>query len=100
MKDKLIAYLGFARKSGNLIFGVDNCIVKSGKIFMIIIDSKLADNSKKKVSKIIEAKPDCDMLTINNLDEVLGTTNCKAIGIASNDLANAIRQLYKKEVQN
>ena len=94
MKDKLIAYLGFARKSGNLIFGVDNCIAKSGKICLVIIDKTLADNSKKKITKIVDAKPDCDMLAVDNLDDILGTTNCKAVGIASIDLAKAIRQLY------
>ena len=101
MKDKLIAYLGFAQKSKNLIFGVDNIEAKERKIVMAIIDSSLSDNSLNKLNNIANRNNFHIFMSDSSLDELLGTHNCKAIGLISRDLSLAIKKLnILKEVQN
>ena len=101
MKDKLIAYLGFALKSGNLVFGVDNIEAKANKVVIAIFDDTLSDNSCNKLHNLVSRTNiklyNSDIL----MDELLGRNNCKAIGITSKDLANAIKELnILKEVRN
>ncbi len=101
MKDKLITYLGFATKSGNVIYGVDNIIAKSSKVIVAIFDEKLSNNSKNKLTNCA-LRNDVKLYKSNiNLDDLLNKTNCKAIGITSKDLAKAIVELnYLEEVRN
>ena len=49
MKSKLESYLGFARKSGNLISGAGTCEINmaKGKVKLLIIAEDTAENSKK-----------------------------------------------------
>ncbi len=55
MKKKVISYLGFAKKSGNLISGVNTCIfaLAKGKVKLIIIAEDISANSEKKIIKEI-----------------------------------------------
>lgn len=101
MWEKLIAYLGFALKSNNLVFGVDNIEAKSKKVVMIIFDDSLSDNSSNKLHNIATRNNISIYNTDKTLDELLNKNNCKAIGITSKDLATAIKELkLLKEVQN
>jgi ribosomal protein L7Ae-like RNA K-turn-binding protein len=54
MDKKTASYLGFARKSGNLITGTDTCMRagKSGRIKLLIICEDTAEGSKKKMVKL------------------------------------------------
>ena len=99
--EKLKAYLGFAIKSGKVIYGVDNIEAKANKVAIVIFDDSLSDNSCNKLINIAKRYK----LPVYNLDilldELLGKNNCKAIGILSKDLAKAIKELnILKEVQN
>jgi len=100
MVKKLNAYLGFAQRSGNLVYGVDNIKAKEKKVIIAICDDSLSNNSYNKLSNIARRSN----ITIYHSDisiaELLGKTNCKAIGIMSKDLAKAIIELnLLKEVQ-
>ncbi|MBQ4557924.1 MAG: hypothetical protein IJA61_00920 [Clostridia bacterium] len=88
MENKLATYLGFAIKSRQLIYGVDNILEKARKVEIIICDEKLSENSLKKVMNL--EKP---IYTYPDLDVLLNTTNCKAIAITSKELAKAIKEL-------
>lgn len=99
--EKLKAYLGFAIKSGNLIYGVDNIEAKATKVTIAIFDDSLSDNS---CNKLINVANRYNIKVYNSdilLDELLEKNNCKAIGIMSKDLAKAIKELnILKEVRN
>jgi ribosomal protein L7Ae-like RNA K-turn-binding protein len=56
MQNKLYGYLGFAKKSGNLISGFETCIfaMKKHKVKLLIISADAAGNTVSKMEK--EAK--------------------------------------------
>ena len=55
MKKKLISYMGFAKKSGNLIAGVNTCTfgMNRGKVKLVILAEDISENSEKKILKEI-----------------------------------------------
>lgn len=94
MKDKLATYLGFAIKSGNVVYGVDNIETKLSKVVIAIFDDRLGDNSVNKLGNLCVRNNTKMYKTIDcDLDLILATHNCKAIGITSKDLAKAIQEL-------
>lgn len=54
MDRKTASYLGFARKSGNLLTGTDTCTraAKSGKLRLLIICEDTAEGTRKKMIKL------------------------------------------------
>ncbi len=55
MNKKVISYLGFAKKSGNLMAGVNTCTfaLKKGKVRLVILAEDISENSEKKIMKEI-----------------------------------------------
>lgn len=51
MREKIHSYLGFARKSGNLIVGQETCAqaMKNGKIKLLFMTEDLSENTSKKL---------------------------------------------------
>ena len=102
MIDKFRTYIGFAIKSKSIVYGVDNIESNLAKDCMVIIDKSLSDNSLNKLQNVV-SKANIKIFTIDNitLDELLHTSNCKAIGLTSVNLASAIRELnLMSEVRN
>jgi len=96
-----MTYLGFAVKSGNVIYGVDNIISKANKVVIAVYDDRLSDNSLNKLNNTTLRNDIALYKSDINLDDLLNKTNCKAIGITSKDLAKAIVELkYLEEVRN
>ena len=55
MNRKIISYLGFAKKSGNLMAGVNTCTfaMAKGKVKLMILAEDISENSEKKIMKEI-----------------------------------------------
>lgn len=55
MKKKVISYLGFAKKSGNLVSGVNTCTftMAKRKAKLVILAEDISENSEKKIMKEI-----------------------------------------------
>ena len=53
MNRKVISYLGFAKKSGNLLTGVNTCsfAMAKGKVKLMILAEDISENSRKKIMK-------------------------------------------------
>ena len=58
MREKILSYLGFAAKSGNLISGSNafKAESKKKKIEMLLITEDTSENTKKEMIKIAEMK--------------------------------------------
>lgn len=52
MRQKIESYLGFAKKSRNLITGYNTCVVSIKKIKLLIIAEDLSENTVKKLIKL------------------------------------------------
>ena len=98
-KDKVKAYLGFAVKSGKIIFGVDKLLESSKKPHLILICSTQND----KVSGKVLRYGDNNNVTCIKLDDglvlgdIIGRDNCKVIGILDLNLAIAIKNEFQME---
>ena len=55
MNRKIISYLGFAKKSGNLLAGGNTCTyaMAKGKVKLMILAEDISENSEKKIMKEI-----------------------------------------------
>ena len=55
MRSKVESYLGFAKKSGNLMSGSNTCIfgMAKGKVKLVILADDISENSEKKMMKEI-----------------------------------------------
>ena len=53
MRSKVESYLGFAKKSGNLMSGSNTCIfvMAKGKVRLVILADDISENSEKKMMK-------------------------------------------------
>ena len=53
MRSKINSYLGFAKKSGNLMSGTNTCIfgISKGKVKLVILAEDISENSEKKIMK-------------------------------------------------
>lgn len=57
MKKQTETYLGFAKKSGNLLAGYNTCVsaMNKGKIKLLIICEDIAENSMEKITGLARA---------------------------------------------
>lgn len=91
MNNKISAYLGFAIKSGKVIFGYDNLKDYNKKLYLIIICHS-ANNKYIDFSLSKQKTTGCDLLRTKDvlLDQLVNKVNCKIIGIKNKELATAI----------
>ncbi len=87
---KIKAYIGFAKKSRQITFGVDDIIkLKNAKV--IIVSDSLGESSMKKVKNYSETKK-IEMLCLKSEDfKNLENESIKAIAITDKGLADAIK---------
>lgn len=52
MRNKIDSYLGFAKKSRNLLTGYNTCVFAIKKIKLLIITEDLSENTVKKLLKL------------------------------------------------
>lgn len=91
--DKIVAYLGFAIKKGSVIFGVDAAEAYRKKIFLIVYDETLSDNSRKSAEKI-RKKHKCTSIRFKGmtLSEIVYRNNCKFVALTDKALGDAIEK--------
>ena len=87
---KISAYLGFAIKSGKIIFGYDNLFTSKKHPLLVLISADLADKMRIKVidycnnMNIVYRELD---LTIS---EIISRDNCKVVAVLDQGLTDAI----------
>ena len=90
MINKLSTYIGFAKKSKQIIIGTDNILV-SNKVQIVIVSSALSQNATKKIT---------NKFKVYSLDDemffkVVGLQGVKAIAITDENLGKAIKNLLE-----
>lgn len=100
MRSKLASYMGFAKKSGNLLMGFNTCVASMGKkkIKLLIITTDISPNTGKKIEK--EAKKHQVPYRIygktDELSQMAGTGGRSIFGITDQNFADVIL----KEIEN
>ena len=91
MNDKVKSYLGFCIKKGSMVVGYNDLETVRKRIYLVICDKTLGENTFKKVVKLVE-KFGCPLLV--SQEEVANYVyrDCKILGIKDKNLANAVIQ--------
>ena len=76
--NKIISYLGFAKKSNNCVSG-QTALRKSNKKFYLIIVCESACDNLKNLAKNLANKHECEFIVINKLDEIFHQNDIKII---------------------
>ena len=87
--DKIKTYIGFAKKSKSIVFGLDS--IKDKKVELIMFSESLSESSKLSCVKEAE-KNKCNYYEISaeEMYVLIGLDKVKAFAIINKDLAKAI----------
>lgn len=96
--NKIFSYVGFALKAGKVLFGVDSLETTKKKVFLVLYDETLAENSWKRLEKAKE-NFSCAALPLKEgeLERMVHRENTKCISLQEKALAEAILKEYQKE---
>ena len=94
MKKKVISYLGFAKKSGNLVSGVNTCAfaMAKRKVKLMILAEDISENSEKKIMKEIR-KYGVPFVKYGNSDELshaVGTSGRSVFAVCDDNFSKVI----------
>ncbi len=93
--EKIISYLGFARKSNNIIIGQSTLKTTTKTVYLIMVCSSATDNLKNLAHNLAK-KHDCPIVIINGmLSELTHLDNVKIIGLTDYNLSKAIIDTMK-----
>lgn len=94
MRKKIDSYLGFAKRSRNLVMGYNTCLLSMNKrkLKLLILASDVSENTMKKlVNAAIEGKVIYRIYgTCDELSQACGTTGRGVFGITDQNFANVI----------
>lgn len=95
-ENKIKSYLGFAIKSGKVVFGYDNLFITKKMPLLTLISATQGEKMRDKVIAFcLEKKIKCIVLPFA-LEDILGR-NCKVISILDSSLSSAIYNELKME---
>ncbi len=104
MRSKTISYLGFAKKSGNLIAGTGTCTsaMEKGKIKLLIITRDTAEGSREKLIQRARARgvPLEIYGESETLSHAVGGSGRNVFGITDGHFAKVIREAIQAESEN
>jgi len=101
MNRKIISYLGFAKKSGNLVAGVNTCTfaLKKGKVKLMVLAEDISENSEKKIMKEIR-RYGVNYVKYGNSDEMshaIGSEGRNVFAICDDNFAKVICDVIDQE---
>lgn len=97
---KIKTYINFAKRSRNIIYGLDD-ILKSKNIHLVCISNSLGENSTNKIEKFVLENNIFKIILDNNVfNDLLQSTSIKIFAITDINLANAIKMNFTNGVSN
>lgn len=88
--EKIKAYIGFAIRSGKVIFGSDKLFESKKFPYLVLISSTQNEKVTGKVVRFCESNGSLVFKLSEDLGAMIGRENCKVIGILDKDLSSAI----------
>ena len=101
MDDKVLRYMGFARKAGSLVSGVNTCTytMNKGKAALVILAEDISENSEKKIMKEIR-KSGADFVKYGqkaDLSHAVGQAERSVFAITDDQFAKTILNEIMRE---
>ena len=94
MQSKAMSLMGFAKKSGNLVSGVNTCsfAIGKGKAKLVILADDISAGSEKKIMKEIRKKgvPYIKYGTIDELSHIAGESGRSVFAVLDKGFAESI----------
>lgn len=92
--NKIFSYMGFAKKSGNLMAGVNTCTfaMNKGKVRLMILSEDISENSEKKIMKEIR-KHGVSYVKYGNSEELshaVGTSGRSVFAVCDENFSKVI----------
>ena len=98
MVNKLESLLGFAVKSGKIVFGFDNLCETRKNVKLVICSPTVNEKVKQKLILLCNHK-NWDLIeTLELLEGLIHRENCKVVGIVDKNMASAILNLENIKV--
>lgn len=101
MKKKTHSYLGFARKSGNLLSGGNTCLIAGakGRLKLLIIAEDASENSREKVIRLAKKTKTAYRIygRTDDLSHATGMQGRSIFGVTDSNLADTIMDAIDKE---
>lgn len=101
MRSKTMSLIGFAKKSGNLVSGVNTCTyaIGKGKVKLVILAEDISEGSEKKIMKEIRKKsiPYIKYSTIDELSHAAGEVGRSVFAVLDRHFAEVITGEISKE---
>ena len=95
---KIFSYVNFAKKSNEILYGIDNIKASKRAVSCIILSNNASQNLKDSIDRYcISKNVPCIHISNATIDEYLHTTNCKVIGILNPNISKQIVYLYNVE---
>lgn len=94
--NKIISYIGFAKKSNNLIVGQTPIKRCKKQLYLVLVCGSASENLKN-LAKNVANKHNCDyIITKQNLSELANLKDIKIVGITDENLSKAIIENKEK----
>ena len=94
MQSKAMSLMGFAKKSGNLVSGVNTCgfAIAKGRARLVILAEDISAGSEKKIMKEIRKKgvPYIKFGTIDELSHIAGESGRSVFAVLDKGFAESI----------
>lgn len=101
MKKKINSYMGFAKKSGNLVSGGNTCQVtgEKGRLKLLIIAEDASENSREKMIKLAGKTKTAYRIygRTDDLSHATGTSGRSIFGVNDRNFADTIMNAIDEE---
>ncbi len=95
MTQKTKSYLGFARRAGKLVLGVNAVSAVRGEVFLLVADRAASPNTQKEIGSL-QRRFSCPLAEVDDLESLTGRSLCKLAAVRDPNLARAILQDIKE----
>lgn len=93
--DKFLSILGFAKRSGKVIYGYDN--LKQSKRPKILVVSDSASGNLMDGMCRLSVKLKVPLVVAKKLEDLVGGGNCKALGVTDVNMASGMLAYFSGE---
>ncbi len=88
-RNKIKTYLGFARKAGKLVLGVNAAKCVRGRVYLLVADESASPNTKKEIESL-KKRFGCPLIETDGLEELTGKPLCRLAAVREEHLAQAV----------
>lgn len=88
----LASYVGFAVKSGKIIYGIDNLLAARKRVHLVVICPTASDNLRKSAERFAETRRVPLIASPQPLEELVFKTNCKLVALLDVNMAKAVME--------